>query len=88
MARFYGWNHGLIEKMEADTLESYWLGITVIEAQEAMMGARISSYPWAKKEDQRKFYREMQRLSIIQSNKANVSTSTLAEKLRLAINGQ
>jgi len=87
MARFYGWNHGLIEKMEADTLESYWLGITVIEAQEAMLGARISSYPWAKKEDQKKFYREMQRMATVRPHGGNVSTSSIADKLRAAING-
>lgn len=43
LARFYGWTHDDIEGLDLDTLEEYWQGITMLEAQEQLVLATTLS---------------------------------------------
>ena len=63
MARFYSWKDTDIESLPASVFQDYWLAITPIEAQEALLGIQVATYPDMRKEDRRKTYRSLQRLS-------------------------
>ena len=60
MARFYGWTDYEIKNLTSKTFYEYWLGITVIESEEIMLGIKVSTYPHLKKTDANKVFRELQ----------------------------
>ncbi len=49
--------------MDADTMEMYWLGITMIEAQDVLIQLNISDYPNMKSESRKKFHRNMHEMA-------------------------
>lgn len=62
MLRFY---HGLsletLEAMDSEKAEQFWIAMTVIEAQEAIVATKISDFPSMKDEARRKFFKDLNR---------------------------
>lgn len=59
MARFYGWNLADIEALDYEDFNQYWLAITMIEAQEALVTMTLSDYPNMKDKDRKKLHKDM-----------------------------
>lgn len=52
-----------MENLDADILQEYWLAITAIEAQEALVHMQVADYPHLKKDNRRQAHRRMHSLA-------------------------
>ena len=59
MARFYGWNLADLETLPFEEFNQFWLAITMIEAQEALVKMTLTDYPNMKDRDRKKLHKEM-----------------------------
>ena len=77
--------------MDADKREMYWMGITVIEAQQILLQLNIETYPHQKREDARRFHRQMHELAYPKTYAVETgevfNTEDLARKLGGFLNG-
>ncbi len=88
MARFYpGFTRAVVAKMDADEFEMYWQGITIIEAQEALVSMNIAVYPNMTKQDAKSFHRRMHAAAYQPAETKKLTTADLAERLRRSMSG-
>jgi hypothetical protein len=52
-----------VDEIDADRAQEYWLAITAIEAQEALVQMQVADYPHAKPEQRKRVYRKMHKLA-------------------------
>ena len=87
VARFYGWPNHEIESLDVDSYDMYLRGMGVIEAQETLLAAEISAYPYGKQQTRQKFYRDVRKLVIIQDDAPPVKLDEFAQHLKGIFNG-
>lgn len=89
MAYFYGWTHEYILGLPVDVVNSYWLAITQIEAQEILIKMRLADYPQIKQTGRTSWHREMHRLAYPKTHSGQAKTiEDIAKYLGAALNGK
>jgi len=63
LAFFYGWTPQVIDELDYPTAFEYFNAIEVIEAQNAILGIRVSSYPHMKDDGRNKIMKELNRIA-------------------------
>ncbi len=86
LCQFYGWTPGVALNLSNDLAETFYLGITVIEAQELLVQMRLSDYPRLETADRRKWHSEIHRLAYTKTYSKPLTTVELFEKLK-GLNG-
>lgn len=61
--------------MEPHVFKLYWDAITVIEAQEALLGIQVAAYPHLKTDDQKGLHRNMHRMAYPEDTDDKVLTT-------------
>lgn len=83
MARFYGFSHAELMDLDVEWVETYWLAITTIEAQEALVSMRIADFPYLKPKDREKWHRELHTQAFPRTHSGKtMTTEELAAHLR------
>lgn len=59
MIRFYGMSKSEVESMTLDEFSMYWEAITILEAQESLLNMNVAAYPMMKKEEAKKFHKDV-----------------------------
>lgn len=78
MARFYGWTDREISKLSLPKFMDYWIAITPLEANEAMLASKVSAYPHMEKMKRIKFFQELKRSAKIYIKRPRGKLKTVA----------
>lgn len=81
MASFYGWSIDYIESLPHGDVVGFYEAITVLEAQMRLVDMNIADYPNMKKEDRRKFYRQMKKIAYPESIQSTVSFEDFIKRM-------
>lgn len=79
--RFYRVTLEEIDGWLAEDEEMLWQAITVLEAQEMLMGVKVSSYPYLKEADQDKVHRSLHKLAYPDVEKRSITAEEMARLL-------
>ncbi len=84
MARFYGFSHEEMVKMEFKTFSQYHQSIEVIRAHEALVSLKVSDFPKQSKDNRQKIHDYFYKLSRPKDlrNEKPVSTNDLVRRMR------
>ena len=92
MGHFYPWaSFDVVSNMDAETLDMYWQGITLVEARNTLLELDIACFPWGEKSEKDKFIKRVKDTayprSKITSDQAAVTTGEMALILSRECNG-
>jgi hypothetical protein len=86
---FYGIQPSELRAMDWEEIESLWLAITQIEAQDLLLQSKVADYPWMKKDARASLHREWHKLAYPKTHQdvKELTTKQFAERLKAALNG-
>lgn len=68
--------------MEAELVNSLWLAITPLEAQETLLALKIASFTKMKESDRKDFHKKIYRAAYPKENKRKMSLDELEARLK------
>ena len=86
MARYYGFSHDDLLSMDCQWFNMYYRAITVIEAQEELVGMQRVSYPHLKNKNRKDLHKKYSSLAYPHEKKKFISPKELMKELG-ALNG-
>lgn len=81
LRRFYGFLEPELDRMDIDTVMMYWKGIDMLEAQETLLGLKLSEYPNMEMKDKRKLTQSLEKKAYFKQEVKVIKTSDIAKFL-------
>jgi hypothetical protein len=87
MAHFYGFSHKDMMDMDTQTFYAYYDSITAIEAQNAILGTTVATFPHMKPADRKKLNKRLNNNAYpIKEQKPTLSSEDAAEYIQRMLN--
>ena len=89
VARFYGWTDEIIENLDVQTFNEYYLCIASLQNQELIMKIQAASFPNMSKSERNKMFQALKNsINIIEDqNRAFMTTEDIAKELQRKFTG-
>lgn len=91
VAHCYGWTDRYISEMPYSRFIKYWLSITPIQAEKALLDMKVAAYPNMKKQDQTQLMNYLKRMTktvVRAKSKALKSYSEVIDNLKASASGR